>query len=467
MGGGAPGPGCARIAASPARQRRGPGRFLPHRDTPQTEQLRGDGEPPKPNGGPPCPPVPEVAVLPGLDQCLPHPPSGGRWDAAAPTGIPRGWGGCSFPPPSCTPPSWCGSDVGVLSGPPRPGPVGPCEGRSRSAAHPGMPWTPPARARHPPVPPAAVTSGCGGGPCGPDPFGSPPPEPLPGCGLGGSFVRFRSSSGVREGPPKAPPLCSDPRSCSGGLRPGFVAPAVAGDGGGGDTSAVLMEPVRSLPSPRPLCGSAAAAGRAPCPPIAPPVPPRTSPAPPYTPYLSRRPRPPHPAGARPGGAAAVGQHCSPQIQVLMGRKAGKMQRGRVLAPEMQSGAWCGGAPGVSLPRSGWGPPAPPGCSKQERSGCFWRWPGLAVLGLAAGPGTGRVWERRWSCHLHPNRFHNPGEDGALLPLALPCPMGGSGEQEAEGLHVPSGASGVQGEGRSGSHALPPRILGCRRVWSEA
>lgn len=110
----------------------------------------------------------------------------------------------------------------------------------------------------------------------------------------------------------------------------------------------------------------------------------------------------------------------------------------------------GGGAVILPPRSAGDPRPPQGCSKQEPSGCFCRWPGLAVLGLAAGQGTGRVWERRWSCHLHPNRFHNPGEEGALSPLALPHPAGGSGEQEAEGPHVPSGAAGVQHGGRSWS-----------------
>lgn len=220
-----------------------------------------------------------------------------------------------------------------------------------------------------------------------------------------------------------------------------------------------MEPVRSLPSPRPLCGSAAAAGRAPCPPIAP----QCFPCPPVHPEpLPEALSPPSYRGSS-RGAAAAGRCCSPQIRVLRGRKAGKMQHRRVLGPEIHSGAGCGGAPGGTSPRSGWGPPAPPGCSKQECSGCFWRWPGLAVLGLAAGPGTGRVWERRWSCHLHPNRFHNPGEDRALLPLALPCPMGGSGGQEAEG---PLGCRWSSEWGKEGV-PCPPWIPGCRRVWSEA
>lgn len=131
-----------------------------------------------------------------------------------------------------------------------------------------------------------------------------------------------------------------------------------------------------------------------------------------------------------------------------------MQHGRVLVPGIQSGAWWGGAPAVLLPPRSAGDPRPPqGCSKQEPSGCFCRWPGLAVLGLAAGPGTGRVWERRWSCHLHPNRFHNPGEDGALWPPALPHPTGGSGEQEAEGPLCPFGRHGGSAWGKEQVHAL--------------
>ncbi|RLV85393.1 hypothetical protein DV515_00016014, partial [Chloebia gouldiae] len=174
-----------------------------------------------------------------------------------------------------------------------------------------------------------------------------------------------------------------------------------------------------------------------------PLPPRTSPG-----GLG----PPHPAGARPGGQQRRAMLRSPNPG-FEGEESWKNAAQESFGPGDPK--WClvGVASGVNLPPVPWGPPAPQGCSKQAPSGCFWRWPGLAVLGLAAGPGTGRVWERRWSCHLHPNRFHNPGEEGALLPLALLHPMGGSGEQEAEGPHVPSGASGVQRGGRSGSHAL--------------
>lgn len=65
-----------------------------------------------------------------------------------------------------------------------------------------------------------------------------------------------------------------------------------------------------------------------------------------------------------------------------------MQHRRVLVPEIQSGAWWGGAPGVNLPPRSVGTPGPQGCSKQAPSGCFWRWPGRPCWGwqLARAPG---------------------------------------------------------------------------------
>lgn len=213
-----------------------------------------------------------------------------------------------------------GSPVGALAAlsprpaaPPRPSPAamwgwsrgspGPARwDRARlDAARPGMPWAPQTRARHPPVPPAAVTSGGAGGPCGPAPFASPLPEPPPGCGLGGSLFGFAPAPGCGGVPLTRPLMAVIPAPARVGSGRGLCPPAVAGDGGGGDTSAALMEPVRSLPSPRPLCGSAAAAGRAPWPPVAP----LCFPCPPGHPVpLPEAPSPPSCRGSSRGAADA-------------------------------------------------------------------------------------------------------------------------------------------------------------------
>lgn len=227
---------------------------------------------------------------------------------------------------------------------------------------PGCPGHPQPGAVTPPAPPRRSHLGvCGGSPWSRS-FRFPPlPSRFPAVGWGVLCSVSLQLRGAGGSPEPAPSLQCPPLLLVWPLAGARVPPAVAGDGGGGDTSAVLMEPVRSLPSPRPLCGSAAAAGRAPCPLLPPQCPPvRPLPPPVHPGPLPEASSPPSCRGSS-RGAAAAGRSCAPQIQDLRGRKAGKMQHKRVLAPEIQSGArwggcsWCEPPPPFRL-----GTPGPPG-----------------------------------------------------------------------------------------------------------
>lgn len=99
--------------------------------------------------------------------------------------------------------------------------MGPCE----------APCRPPRDALGTPNPgpsPPGPTCRCHLGGCGgslwPRSISFPPSRAASWLWLGGFFVRFRSSSGVRGSPPNPPPHGGDPRSRSGGLWPGFVSP---------------------------------------------------------------------------------------------------------------------------------------------------------------------------------------------------------------------------------------------------
>lgn len=108
----------------------------------------------------------------------------------------------------------------------------------------------------------------------------------------------------------------------------------------------------------------------------------------------------------------------------------------------QSNAWWGGAPRVTPPTpppwcGGVPPRATPAVNRRFLDGVGWGWQPARAPGHWGGFGNAAG-----SCHLHPNTFRNPGEDGALSPsrpgtpdAALscggaaqgsPCPLWGAG-----------------------------------------
>lgn len=103
-------PGCRQGRAAPASLHPlpgnggGPAASCP--PGPDTPKLRSSGgAAPKPCGGTPLSPCAGGrGARGGWLSVSPH-ASGGRWDAAAPAGIPRGCLGCAFPPPGCAPSS--------------------------------------------------------------------------------------------------------------------------------------------------------------------------------------------------------------------------------------------------------------------------------------------------------------------------------------------------------------------------
>lgn len=142
-------------------------------------------------------------MLPGVGSVSPPPSLGWVLGCCSSHRDPRGWGGCTFPPPRCTPSSWSGSDVrgGLRAPQARPG------GAVRGSLLLRRPprdalGTPPSPL---PLSPRAVR----GVPV--VPLHSLPPSRAASClWIGGSFVRFHSSSGVRGDPPNPPPHCGDP-----------------------------------------------------------------------------------------------------------------------------------------------------------------------------------------------------------------------------------------------------------------